>query len=152
LDDGSGHVQRKHPLIKKNDKVIVISGKEKGKIGTILKVDSEKQRAVVEKVNMVKRHARPGGKRAQGGIIEKEAPLHISNLMLVCGKCAEPTRVGKRILEDGSKVRVCKKCGELLDNLFVLYRYNTGFNDFRKEILGVMPVLRHGELKINEQK
>jgi large subunit ribosomal protein L24 len=115
LDDGSGHVQRKHPLIKKNDKVIVISGKEKGKIGTILKVDSEKQRAVVEKVNMVKRHARPGGKRAQGGIIEKEAPLHISNLMLVCGKCAEPTRVGKRILEDGSKVRVCKKCSELLD-------------------------------------
>ncbi len=108
-------MQRKHPLIKKNDKVIVISGKEKGKIGTILKVDSEKQRAVVEKVNMVKRHARPGGKRAQGGIIEKEAPLHISNLMLVCGKCAEPTRVGKRILEDGSKVRVCKKCSELLD-------------------------------------
>ena len=108
-------MQRKHPLIKKNDKVIVISGKEKGKIGTILKVDSEKDRAVVEKVNMVKRHSRPGGKRAQGGIIEKEAPLHISNLMLVCGKCAEATRIGRRTLEDGSKVRVCKKCGELLD-------------------------------------
>jgi large subunit ribosomal protein L24 len=108
-------VQRKHPLVKKNDKVIVISGKEKGKIGTILKVDSEKARAVVEKVNMVKRHARPGGKSAQGGIIEKEAPLHISNLMLVCGKCAEPTRIEKRTLEDGSKVRVCKKCGELVD-------------------------------------
>jgi large subunit ribosomal protein L24 len=108
-------VQRKHPLIKKNDKVIVISGKEKGKIGTILKMDYEKERAVVEKVNMVKRHARPGGKRAQGGIIEKEAPLHVSNLMLVCGKCAEATRIGKRILEDGSKVRICKKCGELVD-------------------------------------
>jgi large subunit ribosomal protein L24 len=108
-------VQRKHPLIKKNDKVIVISGKEKGKIGTILKLDYEKGRAVVEKVNMVKRHSRPGGKRAQGGIIEKEAPIHISNLMMVCGKCAEPSRMGKRILEDGSKARVCKKCGELLD-------------------------------------
>jgi large subunit ribosomal protein L24 len=108
-------VQRKHTQIKKNDKVIVISGKEKGKIGTILKLDSEKARAVVEKVNMVKRHSRPGGKSAQGGIIEKEAPLHMSNLMLVCGKCAEPTRIGKRTLEDGSKVRVCKKCGELVD-------------------------------------
>jgi len=105
----------KQPLIKKNDKVIVLSGKEKGKIGTILKVDSEKGRAIVEKVNMVKRHAKPGGKRAQGGIIEKEAPLSISKLMLVCGKCAEPTRTGRRILEDRSKVRVCKKCGELVD-------------------------------------
>ena len=105
----------KQPLIKKNDKVIVLSGKEKGKIGTILKVDSEKGRAIVEKINMVKRHAKPGGKRAQGGIIEKEAPLPISKLMLVCGKCAEPSRIGKRILEDHSKVRVCKKCGELVD-------------------------------------
>jgi large subunit ribosomal protein L24 len=108
-------VQRKHPRMKKDDKVIVISGKEKGKIGTILKLDYEKERALVEKVNMVKRHARPGGKQAQGGIIEKEAPLHISNLMLICGKCAEATRIGKRTLEDGSKVRACKKCGELLD-------------------------------------
>ena len=107
--------RKKHPLIKKNDKVIVLTGKEKGKIGTTLKVDSEKSRAVVEKINMVKRHSRPGGKQAQGGIIEKEAPLHVSNLMLVCGKCAEPTRIRKRILEDGSKVRVCKQCGELLD-------------------------------------
>jgi large subunit ribosomal protein L24 len=108
-------VQRKHPQMKKNDKVIVISGKEKGKIGTILKVDYEKERVVVEKVNMVKRHARPGGKQAQGGIIEKEAPLHVSKLMLICGKCAEATRIGKRTLEDGSKVRICKKCGELVD-------------------------------------
>jgi large subunit ribosomal protein L24 len=108
-------VQRKHPQMKKNDKVIVISGKEKGKIGTILKVDYEKKRVVVEKVNMVKKHARPGGKQAQGGIIEKEAPLHVSNLMLICGKCAEATRIGKRTLEDGSKVRICKKCGELVD-------------------------------------
>jgi len=108
-------VRKKHPVIKKNDKVIVLSGKEKGKIGAVLRVDSEKGRVVVEKINMVKRHTRPGGKTAQGGIVEKEAPMHISNLMLVCNKCAEPSRIAKRILEDGSKVRVCKKCGELLD-------------------------------------
>lgn len=107
---------KKHPKIKKNDKVIVTAGKEKGKIGTILKVDSEKSRIIVEKVNIVKRHARPSTKTPQGGIIEKEAPLHVSNVMIVCNKCAEPTRVGKRILEDGSKVRVCKKCGEPIDD------------------------------------
>jgi len=101
--------------IKKNDKVIVIAGKEKGKIGTVLKVIPQNERAVVEKLNIVKRHTRPGGKSAQGGIIEKEAPIHISNLMLVCGKCAEAARVGKKVLEDGSKVRFCKKCGEILD-------------------------------------
>ncbi|MBU2499349.1 MAG: 50S ribosomal protein L24 [Proteobacteria bacterium] len=108
-------MQKKHPIIKKNDKVVVLSGKEKGKIGAVLKVDSNKGRVVVEKINIVKRHTKPGGKRAQGGILEKEAPIHISNLMLVCNKCAEPSRIGKRILEDGSKVRVCKKCAELLD-------------------------------------
>jgi large subunit ribosomal protein L24 len=109
-------VRRRHPLIKKNDKVIVLVGKEKGKVGAVLKVDSEKGTALVEKVNMVKRHTRPGGKSAQGGIIEKEASMHISNLMLLCNKCAEPARIGKRQLEDGSRVRICKKCGELLDS------------------------------------
>ncbi|MFH1350378.1 MAG: 50S ribosomal protein L24 [Pseudomonadota bacterium] len=107
---------KKHPFIKKNDKVIVLTGKEKGKIGTVLKVDAEKGRAIVEKLNVAKRHARPGPTSAQGGIIEKEAPIQISNLMLVCNKCAEPSRIGKRILEDGSKIRICKKCGELLDD------------------------------------
>lgn len=107
---------KKHPFIKKNDKVIVRKGKEKGKIGSVLVVDSEKARAVVEKVNMVKRHSKPGGKNTQGGIIEKESPVHISNLMIVCNRCAEPSRIGKRILEDGSKVRYCKKCGEIMDD------------------------------------
>ena len=106
----------KHPFIKKNDKVTVLAGKEQGKIGTVLKVDSEKGRVIVEKINMVKRHAKPGTAGSQGGIIEKEAPIHISNLMLICNKCAESTRVGKRILEDGSKVRICKKCGEQLSD------------------------------------
>ncbi|MFO8165551.1 MAG: 50S ribosomal protein L24 [Thermodesulfobacteriota bacterium] len=101
--------------IRKNDKVMVITGKEKGKIGTVLTVISDKEGIIVEKLNMVKRHTRPGGKNAKGGIIEKEAPIHASNLMLVCGKCAEKTRIGKKILEDGSKVRFCKKCGEILD-------------------------------------
>jgi len=108
-------VKQKNPLFKKNDKVIVLTGKEKGKIGAVLKVDEKKGRAIVEKVNMVKRHTRPGGKAAQGGIVEKEASIHLSNLMIVCNKCTEPTRIGKRILEDRSRVRVCKKCGELLD-------------------------------------
>lgn len=101
--------------IRKNDKVMVIAGKEKGKIGTILKLISKKEGAIVEKLNIVKRHTRAGPRTAKGGIIEKEAPIHISNLMLVCGKCAEAIRVGKRVLEDGSKVRFCKKCGEILD-------------------------------------
>ena len=106
---------KKKLLIKKNDKVMVIVGREKGKIGAVLRLIPRKDRAVVEKLNMVKRHTRAGGKSAQGGIIEKESPIHVSNLMLVCGKCAEPARVGKKILEDGSKVRFCKKCGEIMD-------------------------------------
>ena len=105
---------KKHPIIKKNDKVIILSGKEQGKIGNVLKVDNEKERVIVEKINMVKRHTKPSAASAQGGIIEKEAPIHISNLMIICNKCAEPTRIGKRILEDGSKIRVCKKCGEII--------------------------------------
>ncbi len=109
-------MKKKHLLFKKNDKVIILTGKEKGKIGAVLKVDEKKGRAIVEKVNMVKRHTRPGGKAAQGGIIEKEASIHLSNLMIICNKCTEPSRIGKRTLEDQSRVRVCKKCGELLDS------------------------------------
>ena len=108
-------MKKKHPKIKKDDKVIVTTGREKGKIGGVLKVDSEKGRVVVEKVNIVKRHARPSMQTGQGGIIEKEAPLDISNVKIICNKCAEPTRIGSRRLEDGSKVRVCKKCGEPMD-------------------------------------
>ena len=108
-------MEKKRLNIRKNDKVMVITGREKGKIGAVLKVIPSKDRAVVEKLNMVKRHTRAGGKSAQGGINEKESPIHVSNLMLVCGKCAEPARVGKKVLEDGSKVRFCKKCGEIMD-------------------------------------
>lgn len=101
--------------IKKNDTVMVIAGKEKGKTGKVLRILPKKDRAVVEKVNFIKRHTRPGPHSRQGGIIEKESPIHISNLMVVCGKCTDPTRVGRRILEDGNRVRYCKKCDEIIE-------------------------------------
>ena len=101
--------------IKKNDKVMVIAGKEKGKTGKVLKILPKKDRAVVEKVNFIKRHMRPGAHSRQGGIVEKENPINISNLIVVCGKCTDPTRVGRRVLEDGSRVRYCKKCDEIIE-------------------------------------
>ena len=101
--------------IKKNDTVMVIAGKEKGKTGKVLKILPKKDRAVVEKVNFIKRHMRPGAHSRQGGIVEKENPISISNLMVVCGKCTDPTRVGRRVLEDGSRVRYCKNCDEILE-------------------------------------
>jgi large subunit ribosomal protein L24 len=101
--------------LKKNDRVMVTSGKDKGKIGKILKISSDRTRVVVEKVNMIKRHTRPS-RKGKGGIVEKEAPIHISNVSIICGKCAEVSRVGKKVLEDGSSVRICRKCGELLDS------------------------------------
>ena len=101
--------------IKKNDQVKVIAGKEKGKTGKILTVMPKKGCVIIEKINFVKRHTRPSGQARQGGILEKEAPIHISNVMVVCNKCNSPVRVGQKALEDGKKARYCKKCGELLD-------------------------------------
>ncbi len=101
--------------LKKDDQVIVIAGKEKGKTGKVLKVFSKKESALIEKVNFVKKHSRPSNKNRQGGILEKEAPIPASNLMVICAKCNAPVRVGRKILEDGKKLRCCKKCGELMD-------------------------------------
>jgi large subunit ribosomal protein L24 len=101
--------------IRKNDTVMVIVGKEKGKSGRVLRVIPEKNGAIVEKLNFIKRHARPSRQFRQGGIIQKEAPLAISNLMLVCPKCNKPVRIGKKSLENGKKARICRKCEELLD-------------------------------------
>lgn len=101
--------------LKKNDKVKVITGREQGKMGKVLKVLPDKERVIVENVNFVKRHTRPGGKTPRGGIIEKEAPLHWSNLMLVCDKCINPIRIKMQRLEDERNVRVCRKCGEIID-------------------------------------
>ncbi len=100
---------------KKNDHAIVIAGKEKGKSGKILSMISKKECVLIEKVNFVKRHSRPSAKNRQGGIIEKEAPIHISNVMILCSKCNSPVRIGRKTLEDGKKVRYCKKCGEFID-------------------------------------
>jgi large subunit ribosomal protein L24 len=108
-----GNAKKYH--IKKNDTVMVIAGKEKGKSGKVMRIIPKKDRVIVEKLNMVKRHMRPGAYSRQGGILEKEAPIHISNLMLICSKCTDPTRVGYKLLEDDHKVRYCKKCKEVID-------------------------------------
>ncbi len=103
--------------IRKNDKVKVLAGKERGRQGKVLKVFKEKDTALVERLNMVKRHTKAGGRAGQqGGIIEKEAPIRISKLMLVCPKCSKATRTGVKVLEDGSRVRYCKKCSEQLES------------------------------------
>jgi len=100
--------------LKKGDKVKVVAGKEKGKTGKILKVVADKDKVVVEKLNFVKRHQKPDAK-GKGGIVEKEGPIHISNVMLLCNKCEMGVRVGHKVLEDGKKVRACTKCHEILD-------------------------------------
>jgi len=101
--------------IKSGDTVQVITGDHKGSEGKVLKVLTDKSKAIVDGVNMVKKHTKPSAQNPQGGIVEKEAPIHISNVMIVCNKCADPTRMGMRQLEDGSKVRICKKCKEPMD-------------------------------------
>ena len=98
--------------IKKGDTVIVLAGEDKGKTGKVLKVDVDKPRAIVEGVNVVKKSAKPSAKNPQGGIVEQEASIHISNLNLIDPKSGKPTRVGIKINEDGKKVRVAKKSGE----------------------------------------
>jgi large subunit ribosomal protein L24 len=101
--------------IKKNDLIMVVQGRERGKSGRVLRVLPEKKRVIVEKINFVKRHTRPHGQQRRGGILEKEAPLHISNVRLLCEKCNKPVRIRHRVLEGGKKARVCHKCGESFD-------------------------------------
>lgn len=101
--------------IRKDDTVLVIAGKDKGKKGKVRESLPKESRVVVEGVNMVKRHMRPRGTTRQAGIIEREAPLHVANIMLLCAKCNRPTRIGFRFLEGGTKVRICRRCGEVID-------------------------------------
>jgi len=101
--------------IKKNDQVMVIKGREGGKTGRVLKVIPEKGVLLVERLNIVKRHTKPSAKAKQGGIVEKEAPIAISNVMLICERCKGPVRVGRKLLGGEKTVRYCKKCGEVLD-------------------------------------
>ena len=100
--------------IKKNDSVMIIAGKERGKIGKVIRVIPAQQRAVVERLNMVKRHIKPRGPQDSGGILEKEAPIHLSNLMLVDPQDGRPTRVGFTVV-DGRKMRVSRRTGNVLD-------------------------------------
>ena len=102
--------------IRKDDTVIVIAGRERGKTGKVLRLLHEKNRVVIERVNMVKRHTKPRGVQSPGGIVEKEASIHLSNVLPICGRCNKATRIGSRRLEDGHAVRVCRRCQEQLDN------------------------------------
>ena len=102
--------------IKKDDKVKVLTGKDKGKIGKVLKVAKKTNRIVVENINMVKVHQRPSQETPQGGIVEKAMSMDVSNLMLMCNSCVKPTRIGIKQLEDGKRVRVCKKCNQQIDS------------------------------------
>jgi len=102
--------------IRKNDTVLVTTGKDRGKRGRVLKVVPDTNRLVVEGVNFIKRHTKPNPQRnIKGGLVEREAALHASNVQIVCPECGQPTRLGRRLLEDGRKVRICRKCEGVVD-------------------------------------
>ena len=101
--------------IQKNDNVLIIAGKDRGKKGKVRKAMPDKERVIVEGFNMIKRHSKTKGKTRQAGIIELEAPIHISKVMIICNKCNKPARVGYRALDDGKKVRYCHSCSEIID-------------------------------------
>jgi large subunit ribosomal protein L24 len=101
--------------VRRGDTVAVIAGRERGKRGKVLRVLPADGRVVVEKVNMMKKHQRPTQKLRQGGIIEREGALALSNVLLVCSRCDQPSRAGIKVLADGRKVRVCRRCGETID-------------------------------------
>ena len=101
--------------VKKGDMVSVLTGKEKDKTGKVLMINTKKGTLVIEKLNLVKRHSRPNKAAPQGGIIEKESSIRISNVNIVCEKCNKPVRIKMNFLDDGKKVRTCVKCGEILD-------------------------------------
>jgi large subunit ribosomal protein L24 len=101
--------------VRKNDNVLVITGKDRGKKGKVRFAYPDKQKIIVEGVNFVKKHSKARGAVRQAGIIDLEAPLHISNVMLVCDKCGKPARIGFRTLADDRKVRFCRACGEVIE-------------------------------------
>lgn len=101
--------------VKKGDTVIVLSGKDRGKKGKVLNVIPDKGMVLVEGVNMSTKHKKPRGRFQEGGIIHQESPINSSKVMLVCERCKSPTKVGKSILDNGQKARVCKKCNEIID-------------------------------------
>jgi len=108
-------MQQGNNFLKVNDQVEVITGKDKGRVGKILKVYKKSDKALVERINMIKRHTKARAAGQEGQIVEKEAPVHVSNLMLVCPKCTNTSRVAPKTLDDGTKVRICKKCSESVE-------------------------------------
>jgi len=103
--------------IRRGDEVLVLTGRDQGETGKVRRAFPRENRVLVEGVNMVKRHMKPRGRTSQAGIITREASIHVSNVMLICPKCQQPTRIGFRLLEDGSKARVCKKCQEVIEEV-----------------------------------
>jgi large subunit ribosomal protein L24 len=101
--------------IKKNDTVMVVSGKEKGKRGRVIAVYPATNRLLIEKLNMIKRHTKPNQQLRQGGILEKESPIAASNVKLICVKCEKPTSISRQSQGDGTRARVCKTCSEIID-------------------------------------
>ncbi len=101
--------------VHREDTVLVLTGKDRGKKGRVIRLFPKAEKALVEKINMVKRHTRPNQQMPQGGIVEKESPIHVSNLQIVCSKCGKATRIAHKVLASGQKTRACKKCGEILD-------------------------------------
>lgn len=101
--------------IRKEDRVRIIAGKERGKDGKVLRLFPKEGRVIIQGLNFVKKHTRSRGERKPSGIIEKEAPLAISNVMLICPRCNQPARIGYKVVEKGKKLRICKKCGETMD-------------------------------------
>jgi large subunit ribosomal protein L24 len=104
-----------HTHVRRGDTVAVIAGRERGKRGKVLRVLPIGGRVLVEKINLMKKHQRPTQKLRQGGIIERESPLALSNVLVVCGRCDKPSRSGIKTLADGRKLRICKRCGESID-------------------------------------
>lgn len=104
------------PRIRKNDLVMVIVGRDRGKTGKVMRVIQESGRVVVERLNIVKRHSRPRGAASPGGIVEKEAPIDLSNVMIFCERCNAPVRIGIKVAADGGTTRNCRRCGEPLGN------------------------------------
>ncbi len=102
--------------IKKDDKVKVLTGKDKGKIGKVLKIVKKTNRVIIENINVVKVNQRPTQANPQGGIVEKNMPIHVSNLMIMCNSCVKPTRISMKLLEDGKRVRICKQCNQQIDS------------------------------------
>lgn len=102
--------------IKKNDLVMVVTGRERGKTGKVMRVIADEARVIVERLNVMKRHSKPRGPQSPGGIVEKEAGIPISNVMFFCERCNAPVRIGVKAAADGARIRVCRRCGEQIGN------------------------------------